>query len=136
MRKIEMCVALAIVAVLSATAKAQDCCDHCGCNCNVHAVCRLKCETKKVPKVTYTCECEDFCVPGPSKKCGCTCETDCCGCEHCKTNWIPQCAKVHTRTKLIKHTEMKEEKTYKWVVEYVCGSCCNQGCNDGACDGA
>src|SRR6185295_8502713 len=116
MRKIETWVALAIVALWSAPAMAGDCCADCGCNCNVRAVCRLKCETKKVPKTEYCCECEDFCIPGPSKKCGCITETDCCGCEHTKPNWIPQCAKVHTRHKLVKKVVEKEEKKYKWVV--------------------
>src|SRR5437762_1480449 len=123
MWKIEAWMALAIVALLGATAAGQDGCDRCGCQCNTHAVCRLKCETKKVPKITYSCECEDFCIPGVSKKCGYVSETDECGCEHCKPNWVPQCARVHTRTKLFKHVTEKEEKTYKWVVEYVCDRC-------------
>ena len=136
MRKFEAWMAMAIVALLGATAVAQDCCDHCGCNCHVQKVCRLKCETKKVPKTTYTCECEDFCIPGVSKKCGCTCECDECGHEHCKPNWVPQCAKVHTRTKLIKKVTEKEEKAYKWVVEYVCDQCAAkcEACTQDAAD--
>ena len=47
--------------------RAGDCCAHCGCHSNCCKVCRLVCETKKVTKPEYDCECEDFCVPGPSK---------------------------------------------------------------------
>lgn len=131
---------LAAIVVLAGAASAYaggSCCDQCGCQCQVRKVCRLTCDVKKVPKVSYTCECEDFCVPGPSKRCGCTCEVDCNGCEKCKPNQVPQCAKVRTKTKLYKHVEMEEKKVYKWVVEYVCDSCANSCGADGACgDGA
>jgi hypothetical protein len=129
---------IAAIVVLAGAATAYaggSCCDHCGCDCQVRKVCRLICDVKKVPKVTYSCECEDFCVPGPSKHCGCTCEVDCNGCEKCKKNQVPQCAKVRTKTKLYKHVEMEEKKVYKWVVEYVCDSCANNCCADGACAG-
>jgi hypothetical protein len=104
-------------------ALAGDCCQHCGCNSGIRKVCRLTCEVKKVPETTYSCECEDFCVPGRSLKCGSVCETDCNGCEHCKPNWVPQCASVYTRSTLKKTTVDKEKKVYKWVVEYVCDNC-------------
>jgi hypothetical protein len=79
-----------------------------------------------VPKITYTCECEDFCVPGVSKRCGTITETDEHGCEHCKPNYVPQCARVRTRTKLVKHVTEKEVQSYRWVVEYVCDSCASR----------
>jgi len=121
-------VAALVVLTVATVAYAGDCCDQCGCQCQVRKVCRLKCDVKKVPKVSYTCECEDFCVPGPSKREGCTCTVDCNGCEKCKPNQVPQCAKVRTKTKLYKHVEMEEKKVYKWVVEYVCDTCANTDC--------
>jgi hypothetical protein len=123
---------LIVMAAGTATARAGDCCAHCGCNSCCRKVCRLVCETKKVPKTTYDCKCEDFCVPGPSKCVG-ACETcsDCdkcggCGCKWCthkKKIYEPTCACVHTKKVLVKHVEMEEKKSYKWVVEYLCDNC-------------
>jgi hypothetical protein len=107
-----------------------DCCDHCGCDCGCRKVCHLKCDVKKVTKIEYSCECEDFCVPGKSQKCGTKCECHCKQCllgcrEHCceKPVYKPTCAEVHTKKKLIKHEVTKEVPTYKWVVETVCDDC-------------
>lgn len=116
-------VATLVVAFSAAWTIAQECCVSCGCNTCIRKVCHVKCETKKVPHTEYCCECEDFCVPGPSKKCGHECTVDCHGCEKCKVNWVPQCATVHTRHKLKKVVTDKEEKTYKWVVETFCEEC-------------
>ena len=63
-----ICCALVALAYGSSLALAGDCCQHCGCQCACQKVCRLVCETKKVTKVDYDCECEDFCVPGPSER--------------------------------------------------------------------
>jgi len=115
--------AIIVVALSAAWTIAQECCVSCGCNTCVRKVCHVKCETKKVPHTEYCCECEDFCIPGPSKKCGHECTVDCNGCEKCKVNWVPQCATVHTRNKLKKIVTEKEEKTYKWVVETYCEQC-------------
>ena len=123
MRNAPYLYAILVIAFSTAWTCAQECCCSCGCLTCIRKVCHVKCETKKVPKTIYSCECEDFCVPGPSKKCGYECEVDCHGCEHRKINWIPQCAKVHTRNKLKKTTVDKEEKTYKWVVETFCEKC-------------
>ncbi|WP_425618311.1 hypothetical protein NA78x_002015 [Anatilimnocola sp. NA78] len=123
MRSLPYLFAGAIVALSTALTIAQECCVECGCNTCIRKVCHVKCEIKKVPKTVYSCECEDFCVPGPSKKCGYECTPGCNGCEKCKVNWVPQCADVYTRTKLKKTTVDKEEKTYKWVVETFCEQC-------------
>ena len=112
--------------VTTLSAFAGEGCKHCGCKSGVQKVCRLTVETKKVPEVKYSYECEDFCVPGPSKQTGCTCERDCKGCEKCKPIMAPQCAEVYTRTKLVKKTTEKEEKVYKWVVETVCAPCASR----------
>jgi len=115
-----------VVALSTAWTIAQECCVTCGCATCIRKVCHVKCEIKKVPHTEYCCECEDFCVPGPSKKCGKECTVDCHGCEKCKTNWIPQCAEVYTRHKLKKTVTEKEEKTYKWVVETLCEGCASR----------
>lgn len=97
-------------------------CQHCGCCQNCKKVCRLKCEKKKETKTEYTCECEDFCIPGPSKKCGVKKEHDCQG-HHRTILWQPTCARVRTRKKLVKKEVTKEVPDYKWVVEEYCCVC-------------
>jgi hypothetical protein len=98
-----------------------DCCEHCGCQCQCQKTCRLICETKKETKTTYCCECEDFCVPGPSDRC---LTYDECG----KKKWVytPTCATVRSRTKLVKKDVTKEVPAYRWVVENLCESCANK----------
>ncbi|MDX1945432.1 MAG: hypothetical protein SFU86_08485 [Pirellulaceae bacterium] len=107
----------------SVAANGPDCCAGCGCQCACRKVCRLVCETKKVPKTTYSCQCEDFCLPGKSKHCGTICEPGCEGCPQCKPHYVPQSGGLHTRTKLVKTITEKEEKVYRWVVEYCCDKC-------------
>jgi len=105
-------------------------------NCSGHhnhgcgnKICRVICETKKVKEVKYKCECEDFCVPGPSENLGKVCETDECGKVHHRIQWRPGCAEVYTKTKLIKYEETKEVPSWKWVVEEVpCCAPCQAGC--------
>lgn len=111
---------LAMVSLLTSwtALSSAECCSDCGCNCGCRKVCRLKCEMKEVTKVEYSCECEDFCVPGKSKKVGC----DCCG----EPVFKPTCAVVHTKKKLVKHEVTTEVPTYKWVVESVCQQCASQ----------
>jgi hypothetical protein len=103
------------------TAAAGDCCQHCGCRDNCCKVCRVICETKKVPKPIYDCECEDFCVPGPS-----SCEVcyDECGCK--QRVFTPGCGTVRTRVKLVKKENFEEKKVYKRVVEDLCCQCAEQ----------
>jgi len=129
---------LLATAVLAVAAKAGEGlfghCAHCGCQENCCKVCRLVCEEKKVEVVCWGCECEDFCVPGPSKP-GCKhCEIVCDECaadskvhSHAKkfvwTEWIPGCAEIHTKKKLMKKTIVKKVPSYKWVVEDLCKDC-------------
>ncbi|HJT33709.1 MAG TPA: hypothetical protein VJ783_16810 [Pirellulales bacterium] len=98
-------------------------CHRCGCHTKCKKICRLVCDTKKVTKTEYSCECEDFCVPGPSHKRGYTCECDEHGHQHRKPIWQPTCAKVHTRKKLVKKEVTQEVPDYKWVVEEYCCIC-------------
>ncbi|MFO0897804.1 MAG: hypothetical protein U0836_10315 [Pirellulales bacterium] len=102
--------ALTLFAFPSLFHSAPDCCNHCGNKCKVKKVCRLECTEKEVKETKYTCECEDFCVPGKSKKCGCT--------------YTPTCGCVYTRKKLVKKEETKKVPSTKCVVEYLCESCC------------
>ena len=145
--------AMAVSGMLAQTAAAGDCCCQCGDNCGVRKVCRLKEGTKKIEKVCYGCECEDYCLPGKSCR-GClhsenNCEENCdCNCDcdhghgHCKEckdqkpwcclewfDWKPSCAEVRTRKKLIKYVVTKEVPSWKWEVEEVCSGCCpGNGC--------
>ncbi len=117
---------------------ANDCCGDgcCDNDCGSGKVCKLVCTTKKVKTICYGCKCEDFCVPGRSER-GCThcesvgdcgCDTDCCGhapsCCIKWTEWIPGCATMRTRKKLVKYEAVKEVPSYKWEVVDACG--CNQ----------
>jgi hypothetical protein len=86
-----------------------DCCGTCGCRNNCNKVCRVVCEMKDVKEVRYKVVCEDFCVPGRSDKCGC--------------KWIPGCADVHTKRKLVKYEVTCKKPEWKWKVENLCPSC-------------
>jgi hypothetical protein len=112
-------------------------CQHCGCKEPCQKVCRLVCEEKKVEVTCWGCKVEEFCIPGPSKP----------GCKHCETvcdfsagdndqkapcaspkkfvwtEWIPGCATIHTRKKLMKRTVIQTIPSYKWVVEDLCDKC-------------
>lgn len=118
--------ALLIAALLAAAADARAghlFCHHCRCHTNCKKICRLECGTKKETKIEYECETEDFCIPGPSHKHGFTYECGPHGHKHRKPIWHPTCAKVHTRTKLVKKEVTKEVPDYKWVVEEYCCIC-------------
>jgi len=103
-------------------------CGHCGCERDCNKVCRVECGTKKETKIEYSCECEDFCVPGRSRKCGVTCECDDHGCKTHRTVWQPTCGKVRTRKNLVKKEVSKEVPDYKWVVEEICSGCGQCAC--------
>lgn len=112
---------LVLIALGTALAQRAECCDHCarcGCESDCCKTCRLVCETKKVPKITYSCKCEDFCVPGPSEH-----SISCDECGKKKHIYTPTCAEVRTRKVLVKHETMEEVPSHKWVVENVCAAC-------------
>ena len=108
--------------LIAARVEAGHFCHHCGCQTRCKKVCRLVCEKKEEKKTEYSCECEDFCIPGPSKKCGVKVECDCTG-HHRTIVWKPACAKVHTRKKLVKKETKKEVPNYKWEVDIYCCVC-------------
>ncbi|MBS0208574.1 MAG: hypothetical protein JSS27_06425 [Planctomycetes bacterium] len=118
--------------LLAYAGRHHHCCPNCGCH-NVKKICCLVPEVKKVPRVVYDCECEDFCVPGPSKMCGVKCVPDCDALHGCRKEiiWKPCCGQVRTRTKLVKKTVIDEKPGFKCVVKVICNGC---GCNRGEQD--
>src|SRR5438105_5547705 len=114
-RRLLIAAAVALsIATIRLQAHAGERCGKCGRDACVEKVCHVICETKKIDKVTYTCECEDFCVPGKSER-GCPKASS--GCEECKKSWfshntlydwVPGCATVHTRKKVLKKVEPVE----------------------------
>ncbi|MCI0332388.1 MAG: hypothetical protein L0228_04095 [Planctomycetes bacterium] len=97
-------------------------------------VCKLVCETKKLPAVGYGYQCESICIPSPSRQ-GCKhCDVTCCpgddreGCppkiEFCWYDWFAcGCAKPRTVKVLTKFQAEREVKSYHW--EVVDASCCD-----------
>jgi hypothetical protein len=79
------------------------------------------CEIKNVTVPQYDCECEEFCVPGKSKR---SVTHDECG--RRKVVYTPTCGEVRTRTRLVKRDRIEEVKSYRWVVESLCNSCADR----------
>ena len=138
---------LALLAILIAVCPATrgmagGCCARCGCNQPCDKVCRLVYEEKKVKVICWGVQCEDFCLPGPSKP-GCKhCEEVCTECDDKKEDkkddkgphgtptkfvwrdWFPgACGKVYTKKKLMQKIVTKKVPGYKWVVEDLCPDC-------------
>lgn len=120
MKSVFYCCVLVLASWTLPCLATDDCdrCEGCGCAANCCKVCRCVPSTKKVTKVTYSVECEDFCVPGKSDR-----SVACDECGHKKHVYTPTCAQVHTRRNLIKHETVKEVPTTKWVVENLCHEC-------------
>lgn len=97
------------------------CCEACPATCQVK-VCRVKEEVSKVAKTKFSCECEDFCIPGKSTYCGTECDCSS-GCNKCKKIWKPGCGQVRTRLVLKKSTEEEEVVKYTWEVVDACSDC-------------
>jgi len=131
------CAVASLFLAMSVSAQAKECkCDHCGHEASCQRVCRLVSEERKVSTTCWGYQCDEFCVPGPSKA-GCKhCETVCDECKdqdskvHARpqrlvwSDWNPACfANRFTKAKLMKKTESKKVKSYKWVVEEVCATC-------------
>lgn len=129
-RALLLSVSIALIAWASAIQAGAPCCGGCGCQPCTKKVCRLVCEMKEESKNVYSCECEDFCLPGRSTCCKapCDCPGKCCK-DH--TIWKPTCGCVKTRTVLVITKEKKKKPVYKCVVEEVCTRCghCAKKCN-------
>lgn len=119
-------IVLCLGSVPAMHASAADvCCPSCGCRQPAHKICRLVCDTEKVTKVVYDCRCEDFCVPGPSCRCGSAPSSGCQGCANCPHHalWQPTSARIHTRKVLVKRELVEERPRYTWVIEEACRQC-------------
>ena len=139
-RRIFLAAIAGVVLGWTATANvwAQEaCCASCGCHAGCQKVCRLVYEDKKVPVTCWGSKKEDFCIPGRSTP-GCQhSETVCDECETAGAlqpdcvkaknfvwrDWIPGCATIHTKTKLMKKTVTQKVPSFKWVVEDLCEPC-------------
>jgi hypothetical protein len=128
--------ALALLALCNSAA-GHDRCAHCGIRGPCRKICRLVTEEKPISITCWGCQCEDICLPGPSKP----------GCEHCSMvcaaddscrhqdsiqtepkrfvwkDWLPGSAKIYSKTRLMKKTVTKQLPAHKWVVEDVCDQC-------------
>ncbi len=114
-------------------------CVHCGCECECRKICRLECTEKTLTTVCWTCQCEDFCLPGPSWPSCAHCDEVCDECSEPDRpfgapklrywrEWIPSpWSKVYTKKRLMKKTVTKTTPSYKWVVEELCPDC-EAGC--------
>lgn len=113
---------------------ADGCCSRCGCVDGCQKICRLVCEEKKITTTCWGCKREDFCVNGPSVYTGRDCDIVCdeddlkAPCTEPKKFswglWAPGgCAKVYTRSKLMKRTITKTVPSFKYVVEELCPQC-------------
>jgi len=120
-------IVVALLAMCGSLRGEAPCCQGCGCQPCTRKVCKLVCESKKVPTPVYSVECEDFCLPGPSVKCKvpCGCPDGChSGCHKgYKVVYKPTCGKVRTRANLVVGKKEKEVPSYKCVVEEVCARC-------------
>jgi hypothetical protein len=123
MKALALAALIALAGLVSDSQAGHHFCNHCGCQQHCKKVCRLICGTKTEVKPVYCCECEDFCVPGPSVRCGVKCECNRLGIKCCHATYKPTCAEVRTKKVLVKKEVEKEVPAYKWVVEEVCCQC-------------
>ena len=144
--------ALAVLVMAASSLRAATCCQRCG-DAGCQKVCRLVCDEKELEVNCWDSKCEEFCVPGHCRlgckhsapacsDCGAGCSTGSCEaqCDTCRHGtrdaglglnakkfvWrdtIPGCARIFTQKKLLKKVEKKKVKTYKWVLEDLCGKC-------------
>jgi hypothetical protein len=149
MRYVCLVLSVALVASFGPPAAAGDCgcaasagcaddpCGYCGPACRGKR-CELQIGTKKVKVTCFDCECEDICLPGPSRKhcehredvCS-ECGSDCgCSCAHkggpkfVWSEWCAtKCAKITNVKRLVKREVEKEVPDYKWVVVDCCDAC-------------
>lgn len=106
-----------------AAALAERICDRCCCQADCRRVCRAKCEMVEETEVTYDCQCEEVCIPGPSKCLGKVCVPDGeCG-HKWQWNFSPTCGKVKTAKKLVRVEKKVLKPKYTWVVERLCSDC-------------
>lgn len=111
--------------------------ESCG-DCGVRKVCKVVCEMKKIKKIAWVVECEEFCAPLPGCKRSCrsrqtgNCGDSCCDpCASLRRPMVtPKCSKVRARKTLVKKQITCEVPVYKCIV--VCGNGC---CEEAGCGG-
>jgi len=108
------------------------CCDDCGSRVCVAKVCVPKPGEKKVTKVCWETKCEDFCVPGRSRRCGSSCGEDGCACPSHDV-WQPTCAEVRTRVVPVRKTTDRTVPTVTWSVVERCACCRGEEPDAGRC---
>jgi len=142
-RTVIVMMALAVLAMAASVLRAAEGhCVRCGCG-DCGKICRLVCEEKELKVNCWDSKCEEICVPGPCKlgcqhsapacvdcgaaadgTCGAPCDAGARSAR--KFVWrdtIPGCARIFVQKKLLKKVETKKVKTYKWVLEDLCGEC-------------
>lgn len=141
MKRVIVGFSVGMMVLLGMRAIASDCagvCSQCGCDAPTRKICRVVEDVKKTSKTSYSCECEDFCIPGKSDFCGYKTECGPCGETKCKKVWKPTCGESAKKTVLMKTVTPKETKTHKYEVIEVCDACAGHGrcrsCNDGGCN--
>lgn len=97
-------------------------CDRCGSGCCVVKVCAPRCSEKEITKISWETACEDFCVPGRSRRCPDPCGRHACPCRGGGA-WEPGCGSVRSREVLVKKTTKESKPTVEWKVEERCGAC-------------
>lgn len=135
----QLLLAVACLAGLARLAAAgEGCCAHCGCDAHCRKTCRLVKEEKIVEITCWGARSEDFCLPLPSRPGRQHCKLVCADCDadpgdcyqpHAAPkkfawrDWIPGCARIHTKSKLMKKVVEERIPSYKWVVEELCDEC-------------
>lgn len=129
-----------VATILPCSTRAQEFSFECAPMPTCGKVCKLVCETKKLSAVCYGCECDEICIPGPSrpgcKHCatcgepfGAECGPGCTGCQghapackFCWRDWFAcGCARPRTVKVLTKYQGEKEIGWYHWeVVDVAC----------------
>jgi hypothetical protein len=98
-------------------------CARCGCVAVTTKICRPVVEIEKKSKTVYEVESEEFCVPGPSTRCGRDCTCHACRLHGATYGWQPGCGTVRTRCILKKSSVEEEVPNYRWEIVDLCAAC-------------
>lgn len=97
-------------------------CDRCGSCDGVTKVCVPQMTEREIKKVCWGFRCEDFCIPGPSVRCGIARGKDDCGCWWHEL-WKPTCAEIRTKRVPVKTEVKRMVPAVQWTVEERCRCC-------------
>lgn len=117
---------LALVVLMTCVVEAgQPSCPECGC-ARTRKICKLVCEMREDIDYEYDVDCDDYCLPAPSKIRDKKWLPDCGSLLGWRKVfvWQPRCeCKIHTRNTLVKVPVVKKTPVYNCVVEAVCCQC-------------